>query len=88
MAHWDSAQGQAKMAKITQKHPYLWRSPQKTSNPKWKIFFFDFDSKTCWICRGFEQLSSSSSWQFMAKKGGVNMLAHAVVKGLMYVFLC
>jgi len=22
MAHWDSAQGQAKMAKITQKHPY------------------------------------------------------------------
>jgi len=23
MAHWDGAQGQAKMAKITQKHPYL-----------------------------------------------------------------
>jgi len=41
MAHCDSAQGQAKMAKITQKHPYLWRSPQKTSNPKQKTFFFD-----------------------------------------------
>jgi len=40
MAHWDSAQGQAKMAKITQKHPYLWRFSQKASNPKWKTFFF------------------------------------------------
>jgi len=38
MAHWDGAQGQAKMAKITQKHPYLWRSPQKSSNPKRKKF--------------------------------------------------
>jgi len=39
MAHWDGAQGQAKMAKKTQKHPYFWRSPQKNSNPKRKIFF-------------------------------------------------
>jgi len=39
MAHWDGAQGQPKLAKITQKHPYLWRSPQKSSNPKRKIFF-------------------------------------------------
>jgi len=39
MAHWDSAQGQAKMAKITEKHPYLWHSSQKTSNPKRKTFF-------------------------------------------------
>jgi len=37
MAHWDCAQGQAKMAEITQKHPYLWRSAQKSSNPKRKI---------------------------------------------------
>ena len=81
MDHWDNAQGQAKMAKITQKHPYLWRSPQKTLNPKRKKFFFDFDSKTCGIRRGFEQLSSSSGWRFMAKKGGANMLARAIVKG-------
>jgi len=39
MAHWDGAQGQAKMAKITQKHPYWWCSPQKSSNPKQKFFF-------------------------------------------------
>ena len=85
MAHWDSAQGQAKMAKITQKHPYFRCSPQKTSNPKWKKFFFDFDSKICWIRRGFEQLSSG--WQFMAKKGGANILAYTVVKGLIFPWL-
>jgi len=36
MAHWDGAQGQAKMSKITQKQPYLWRSPRKaqTQNEK------------------------------------------------------
>jgi len=39
MAHWDGAQDQAKMAKITQKHPYLWRSQQKSSNPIRKFFF-------------------------------------------------
>jgi len=39
MAYWDGAQGQAKMAKITRKHSYLWRSPQKNSNPKQNFFF-------------------------------------------------
>jgi len=58
MAHWDGAHGQENMAKIMQKHPYLWRFPQKSSNPKQK-FFYDFDYKTCWIRRGFEQFSSS-----------------------------
>jgi len=42
MAHWDSAQGQANMAKITQKHPYLWRSPpRKPQTQNIKFFFFD-----------------------------------------------
>jgi len=27
MAHWDGAQGQAKMDKITKKHSNLWGSP-------------------------------------------------------------
>ena len=39
MAHWDSAQGQAKMAKITQKHPYLWRSSRKPQTQNEKCFF-------------------------------------------------
>ena len=82
MAHWDGTQDQAKMAKITQNYPYLWRSPQKSSNPKQKIFFFDFDYKTCCIRRGFEQLSSSSGWQVMAKRVPAPILAILERKGL------
>ena len=44
--------------------------------------FFNLNWKTCRIRRGYEQLSSSSSWRFMAKKGHANILAHAAVKGL------
>ena len=33
------AQGQAKMAKMTQKEAYFWSSSQKTSNPKGKTFY-------------------------------------------------
>jgi len=50
------------------KTPLLLMFPQKSSNPKRKTFFFDLNKKTCWIRRGFEQLSSSSGWRFMAKK--------------------
>jgi len=39
MAHCDGAQGQTKMAKITQKHPYLWRSPRKAQTQNKKKFF-------------------------------------------------
>jgi len=56
MADWDGAQGQAKMAKITQKHPYLWRSPQKTSNPKRKTFFL---MSTRRLAESIEGLNSS-----------------------------
>jgi len=82
MAHWDGAQGQAKMAKITQKHPYLWRSPQKSSNPKRKILFFDFDYKTCWIRRGFEQLSCSIAWRDIGLQSSARKVVHVGLKGL------
>jgi len=45
------------------KTPLLVMFPQKSSNPKRKKFFFNFDYKTCWIHRGFEQFSSSIAWQ-------------------------
>ena len=45
--------------------PSLWRHFQKAQNPKEK-FFFRLQFKTCWIHRGFEQLSSSIGWWFMA----------------------
>jgi len=47
--------------KGSQKYPYLWCSPENPP-PKTNIFFFNFDYKTCWIRRGFEQLSSSIAW--------------------------
>ena len=67
MAHWDSAQGQAKMAKITQKHPYLWRCPQKTSNPKQKIFLFILTPR---LAESVEGLNSSlAAGDLWPKKG-------------------
>jgi len=39
MAHWIGAQGRVKVAKKTQKHPHLWRPPQRTSNTKRKKIF-------------------------------------------------
>jgi len=82
MGHWDGTQGQAKMVKKTQKLPYLWRSPEKSSNPKQKNSFFDFDYKTCCIRRGFKQLSSSTGWQVMAKRVPAPILAISERKGL------
>jgi len=67
MAHWDSAQGQAKIAKITQKHPYLWRSPQKTSNSKWKTFL---SMSTRRLAQSVEVLNSSlAAGDLWPKKG-------------------
>jgi len=56
MAHWDGAQGQAKMDKITQKHPYLWRSTQKSSNSKRKNFFSILTTR---LAESVEGLNSS-----------------------------
>jgi len=36
--------------------------PPRKPPPKTKKFFFHFEYKTCWIRRGFEQLSSSIAW--------------------------
>ena len=38
MAYWDGAQDQEKMAKVMQKHPYLWRSPRKAQTQNKKLF--------------------------------------------------
>ena len=55
MAHWDGAQGQAKMAKITQKHPYLWRSPRKAQTQN-KIFVSILTTR---LAESVEDLNSS-----------------------------
>ena len=41
MAHWDSAQGQAKMAKITQNTPTCDVTPRKPQTQNEKCYFFN-----------------------------------------------
>jgi len=48
--------------KGSQKYPHLWRYPRKPPS-KTNNFFLNFDYKTWWIRRGFEQLSSSIAWR-------------------------
>ena len=49
--------------------------------PKTKNFFFDCDYKTCWIRRGFEQLSSSIAWRVIGFQSSAKKVAHAGLKG-------
>jgi len=44
------------------KTPILVTFPPEKLKPKTKNFVFRFGYKTCWICRGFEPLSSSIAW--------------------------
>ena len=69
MTHWDSAQGQAKMAKITQKRPYLCRSPQKTSNPKRKIFFLMSTRRLAESVEGLNSSLALAAGDLWPKKG-------------------
>jgi len=87
MAKWTGVQGQEKVAKKKRKHPYLQQSPQRTLNRKWKLFFFDFKQKTCWIQGWFGELSSSIGWRVIALQTRAKSLAGAGLKGLNIVTL-
>ena len=60
MAHWDDAQGQAKMAKITQKHPYMWRSPRKALTQNEKLFFFILTTRLAESAEGLKNSLAQS----------------------------
>ena len=47
LAHWNwiGAQGRVKLAIKTQNHPYLWRSPKRTPNPKLNFFSVETTSR-------------------------------------------
>jgi len=62
------------------KHVLFVTSPAENLPPTPKIVFFDFYKKTCWIRRGFEQLSSSSSSLALAKLRAT-IVALVVVNG-------
>jgi len=67
--------GPGKDGQNNTKTPLLVTFPPE--NLKCKTFFFYDNQKTCWIRRGIEQLSSSSGWRAMAKKGHAPICWHA-----------
>jgi len=81
MGQWVGAQGRPKTVKIFKICP-LCDVTSRKSPPKPKIVFSDFDYKTCWIRRGFEQLSSSIAWRVIVLQSSTRKVAHAGLKGL------
>ena len=73
---WDP--GPAKISKT----PQLVAAPQRTLHRKQKTFVFDFDYKTCWIRRGFEQLSNSIAWRVLGLQSSAKKRSRAGPKGL------
>jgi len=67
MAHWAAPKARQRWPKSRKNNPTCDILPRKAQTQN-KNYFFDFDYKTCRIRRGFEQLSSSSSWRVMAKR--------------------
>jgi len=55
---------------------------RKTPTENKKRFFFDFVYKTCWIRRGFEQLSSSIAWRVIGLQSSAKKRSHTGIKGL------
>ena len=55
---------------------------------KRKNVFFDIDYKTCWIRRGFEQLSSSIAWRVIGLQSSAWNVVFAGLKGLNENRLC
>ena len=72
------AQGQVNVAKNTP----TCGVPREKPPPKTKKIFFDFDYKTCWIRRGFEQLSSSIAWQVIGLQSSAWNVVFPGLKGL------
>jgi len=64
------------------KTPLFVTFPPEKLKPKMKNFFFDFDYKTCWIHRGFEQLPSSIAWRVIGLQSSARKVAHTGLKRL------
>jgi len=74
--------GPGKDGQNNAKTPLLVTFPRKSSNPKRKKFFFDFDYKTCWIRRGFEQLSRPIDWRFIRLQSSARKMGQKKNAGL------
>ena len=77
------AQGRPKVANICKSCPHCdvtSRAPHRNR----KIVVFDFDYKTCWIRRGFQQVSSSIAWRVIGLQISARKVAHVGRKGLVW----
>jgi len=74
--------GPVKVSQKKRNTPNLRASPRRTPHPNQKFFFFNRTKKSCHIRRGFEQLSSYSSWRVITKKTRAHLLAGTDVQGL------
>jgi len=83
MGQWVGAQGRPKVAYFSKTCPLCDVTFRKTPL-KPKIVFFDFDYKTCWIRRGFEQLSSSIVWRALGLQSSTRKVAHAGLQGFLW----
>jgi len=72
---------------ITKNTPTCGVPPRKPP-PKTKKFFFDFNYKTCWIHREFEQLSSSIAWQVLGLQSSAWNVVFVGLKGLNIKQIC
>jgi len=62
------------------KHAFFVTSPPENPHRNRKSFFFDFDYKTCWIHRGFEQHSSSIVWRVIGLQSSAKKVTHEGLK--------
>jgi len=68
--------GPGKDGQNNAKTPLLVTFPPEKLKRKTKNCFFHFYNKTCWIRRGFEQLSSSIDWWFTGLQNSARKVAH------------
>jgi len=80
MIHWVGAQGQANLAKKakTCSHYDITHRKLQSQNKK---KFLNLNQKMCRICRGFELLSSSISWQVIVLQVSAGTEAFARLEG-------
>ena len=69
MGQWVKVQGQVNVAKNLKTCPHCDVTSRKRQIKNYKRFFRSQLEDLLNACKGFEQLSSSSGWRFLAKKG-------------------
>jgi len=79
VGQWVGAQGRPKVANISKTCP-LCDVTSREPPTETKTFFFDFDYETCWIRRGFAQLSSSIAWRGIGLQSSARNVAYTGLK--------